>query len=200
VAQKFSSLYQRALAWVLLLSWEMKESTLKVLLPAGTLALVGAGIYWFSSPQAFRETAPPPSLASLKLPKAPAGAAAALVKRNGKAEEPAGHGSVHKESSFAAANVRNPFWPIGWTKPQATDSESVAAAPALTPAAFSLTSVAIGAGRRFAILNRKILHEGQQFSVQLGRQLYQITLKAVQDGRVVLAYEGGELVVPLQRR
>jgi hypothetical protein len=123
-----------------------------------------------------------------------------LGEEERKAEEPAGHGSVHKESSFAAANVRNPFWPIGWTKPQATDSESVAAAPALTPAAFSLTSVAIGAGRRFAILNRKILHEGQQFSLQLGRQLYQITLKAVQDGRVVLAYDGGELVVPLQRR
>jgi hypothetical protein len=44
------------------------------------------------------------------------------------------------------------------------------------------------------------LQEGQQFSLQLGQQLYQITIKAVQDGRIVLGYEGGELVVPLQRK
>jgi hypothetical protein len=180
----------------------MKESTLKVVLPSGVLALVGVAVYWYSSPQGSRETAPPPPLASLQLPKAPPGAAASFVaKSEAKTTKPSqGDPPARKESSFTMANARDPFWPIGWTKPEAQDGEEASAAPALTPSAFSLTSIAIGAERRFVILNRKILHEGQEFGLQVGQQIYQITLKAVQDGQVILAYQGGEVVVPLQRK
>ena len=104
---------------------------------------------------------------------------------------------THK-SSFDAADARNPFWPIGWKKPRAKSADGDAAA--ISPDAFALTSVTMGTGPHFAILNGKIMQEGQQFGLQIGNQIYQVTLRSIEDGRVILAYQDSEIVVLLRRK
>lgn len=107
--------------------------------------------------------------------------------------------TLKHNSDFDATEVRNPFWPIGWKKPVAAKPSDVEVGPALTPDAFTLTSLATGSGQRFAILNGKVMQEGQVFGLQSGSQVYQVTVKAIEDGQVILSYEGGEVVVPLRR-
>jgi hypothetical protein len=106
---------------------------------------------------------------------------------------------VKKKSNFDAANVRDPFCPIGWKRP-GPKNPNANAGPDLSPNAFSLTSVTIGTGPHFAILNGKIIQEGQQFGLQLGTQVYQVTLRSIEDGQVVLVWQDNEIVVPLRRK
>jgi hypothetical protein len=109
---------------------------------------------------------------------------------------------VKNKSSFKMENTsRNPFWPIGW-KPTAKLSEPGAehAGLEIPVAAFVVTSITMEQGTRFAIVNGKIMQEGQQFGLQLGNQTYQITLKTIQDGKVILARRDQEIVVPLRRK
>lgn len=105
-------------------------------------------------------------------------------------------------SSFKVENsIRNPFWPIGW-KPSAklNDSGVDQAGPEVPPSAFRVSSIAVEASGRFAIINGRVMEEGQQFGLQLGNQTYQISVKAIEDGRVILARRDQEIVVPLSRR
>ena len=106
-----------------------------------------------------------------------------------------------KSSFKMEGNTRNPFWPIGW-KPTAKLSEPGVdhAGPEIPATAFVLSSVTLDQGGRFAIINGKIMQEGQQFGLQVGNQTYQITLKVIQDGRVVLARRDQEIVVLLRRK
>jgi hypothetical protein len=111
---------------------------------------------------------------------------------------------IKNKSSFELeGNSRNPFWPISW-KPtgQVTGTSAEHDAGSDIPvSAFALTSVTIGGGTRFAIINGRIMEEGQQFGLQLGTHTYQITLKSIQDGRVVLERRRTqEIVVPLRRK
>ncbi len=106
---------------------------------------------------------------------------------------------VKHKSHFDAGDARDPFWPIGWKKPGPKVSNSEAG-PGLSPDSFSLTSVTMGSGSHFAILNGKIMQEGQQFGLQLGNQVYQVTVRSIEDGQVVLLYQDGEIVVPLRRK
>jgi hypothetical protein len=107
---------------------------------------------------------------------------------------------VKNKSSFAMqGNTRNPFWPIGW-KPvlkEPLPNETDAAIPA---SAFLLTSIAMQSGGRFAIINGKIMQEGQEFGLKLGNQIYRVTLAMIQDGRVILTQRGQQIVVPLTRK
>lgn len=106
---------------------------------------------------------------------------------------------LKRKSTFDATEARDPFWPIGWKKP-GPKSSSNSASPDLSPTSFSLTSVTMGTGTHFAILNGKIMQEGQQFGLQVGNQIYQVTLRSIQDGQVVLGYQDGEITVPLRRK
>ena len=109
---------------------------------------------------------------------------------------------VKNKSSFKIDGAtRSPFWPIGW-KPSARISEPgiERAGPDIPLNAFSVTSITLGAGGHYAIINGKIMEEGQQFGLQLGTQTYQITVKAIEDGRVVLARRDQQIVVPLRRK
>ena len=45
-----------------------------------------------------------------------------------------------------------------------------------------------------------MLQEGQVFGLQLGNQTYQLTVKAIEDGRVILARRDQEIIVPLRRK
>jgi hypothetical protein len=116
-----------------------------------------------------------------------------------RAEEKAAPIELKQKSFFDAADVRNPFWPIGWKKPNPKDPHAEPP-PDLSPSSFSLTSVTMGTGPHFAILNGKIMQEGQQFGLQFGQQIYQVTLKAIEDGQVIIAYQDNEIVVPLRRK
>jgi hypothetical protein len=53
---------------------------------------------------------------------------------------------------------------------------------------------------KFAIVNGKVMSEGQVFGLQLNNQTYQITVKAIQDGQVILLRRDQEIPVPLRRR
>jgi hypothetical protein len=105
----------------------------------------------------------------------------------------------HKSTFDSAPNDRDPFWPIGWRKP-GPKIASNGAGPDLPASVFSLTSVTIGTGPHFAILNGKVLQEGQKFGLQFGRQVYDVTLRSIEDGQVILAYGDTEIVVPLRRK
>ena len=112
-----------------------------------------------------------------------------------------------KNKSFFEFEVtsRNPFWPIGWLPPTAqvtgTSAEHDAGGTDIPVTAFTLTSVTFDGGTRFAIINGRIMEEGQQFGLQMGTHTYQITLKSIQDGRVVLERRRTqEIVVPLRRK
>ena len=120
-----------------------------------------------------------------------------LLLTAARAEESAPAIELKNKSTFDATDARDPFWPIGWKRPGPKISTS---GPDLSPASFSLTSVTMGAGARFAILNGKIMQEGQQFGLQFGKQVYHVTLRAIQDGKVILAYQDSEITVPLRRK
>jgi hypothetical protein len=107
---------------------------------------------------------------------------------------------LKQKSSFEGApNDRDPFWPIGWKKP-GPKAATAGPGPDLTPSSFSLTSVTMGDGQRFAILNGKVMQEGQVFGLQFGNQVYNVNLKSIEDGQVVLLYQETEIVVPLRRK
>jgi hypothetical protein len=109
---------------------------------------------------------------------------------------------LKNKSSFTMdGSGRNPFWPIGWkpvVRPQATTTEHTG--PEILPTAFVVTSITLDQGARFAIINGKVIQEGQQFGLQLGNQTYQLTVKAIEDGRVILARRDQEIIVPLRRK
>jgi hypothetical protein len=106
---------------------------------------------------------------------------------------------LKKKSNFDATDARDPFWPIGWKKPNSKNTNAEVG-PSLTAESFSLTSLTMEAGQHFAILNGKVMQEGQQFGLQMNNQIYQVTLRSIEDGRVVLVYQGGEIIVPLRRK
>ena len=107
---------------------------------------------------------------------------------------------LKNKSAFTMdASGRNPFWPIGW-KPVAKVNTTENAGPEIQPAAFVVSSITLDKGGRFAIINGKAMQAGQQFALQLGTQTYQLTVKAIEDGRVILSRRDEEIVVPLRRK
>jgi hypothetical protein len=109
---------------------------------------------------------------------------------------------VKNKSSFTMdASSRNPFWPIGW-KPTAKLSNGGSADQGgeIPVTAFIVSSITLDQAAHFAIINGKTMQEGQQFGLKLGTQTYQITLKRVEDGRVILARHDQEIIVPLRRK
>jgi hypothetical protein len=109
---------------------------------------------------------------------------------------------LKKTSSFSLeASGRNPFWPIGW-KPAAKSTTTTAetSGPEIPQSAFLVSSITVDSGTRFAIINGKPMREGQQFGLQMGTQTYQLTVKAIEDGQVILQRRDQEIPVPLRRR
>jgi hypothetical protein len=110
---------------------------------------------------------------------------------------------LKNKSSFTMdASGRNPFWPIGW-KPVARVQNTTTTehtGPDILPSAFVVSSITMDQGARFAIINGKAMQEGQVFGLQLGTQTYQLTVKSIEDGRVILARRDQEIIVPLRRK
>jgi hypothetical protein len=109
---------------------------------------------------------------------------------------------LKRQSTFnVGGGERNPFWPIGF-KPaiKIASGSAEQAGPAIPASAFSVSSITLDPGARFAIINGKIMSEGQEFGLQLGSQVYQVTVKSIEDGRVVLLRRDEEIIVPLRRK
>jgi hypothetical protein len=117
------------------------------------------------------------------------------------ADEPEKIELKHKSSFAMDAGSRNPFWPIGW-KPTAKLSGKTSADQGgdIPATAFVVSTITVEKGARFAIINGKAMQEGQQFGLQLGTQLYQVVLKKIEDGHVVLSRHDQEILVPLRRK
>lgn len=107
---------------------------------------------------------------------------------------------LKKKSSFNAENARNPFWPIGWKPAPKVAAPTEQAGPEIPESAFVVSSITVDNGTRFAIVNGRPMQEGQVFGLQMGNQTYQLTLKVIEDGRVILDRRGQQIVVPLRRR
>ena len=116
-----------------------------------------------------------------------------------RAEQPAAVELKNKSAFTMEASGRNPFWPIGW-KPVARASTNEHSGPEIQPSAFTVSSITVDKGGRFAIINGKAMQVGQQFGLQLGTQTYQLTVKAIEDGRVILSRRDEEIIVPLRRK
>jgi hypothetical protein len=106
----------------------------------------------------------------------------------------------NKSSFNMDSSGRNPFWPIGWKPAVRTQTTTEHSGPDILPTAFVVSSITLDHGARFAIINGKVMEEGQQFGLQLGNQTYQLTVKSIQDGQVILARRDQEIIVPLRRK
>jgi len=108
---------------------------------------------------------------------------------------------LKNKSAFTMdASGRSPFWPIGWKPAARVQTNTEHTGPNIPPSAFVVSSITLDRGARYAIINGKPMLEGQQFGLQLGNQTYQLTVKKIEDGQVILARRDEEIVVPLRRK
>ena len=110
---------------------------------------------------------------------------------------------IKNKSSFTMAQGgRNPFWPIGWKPAGKVDTAAVNehAGPEIPTTAFVISSITLDKGAHFAIINGRPMQEGQTFGLQMGTQTFQLTVKSIQDGRVILARRDQEIIVSLRRK
>jgi hypothetical protein len=63
-----------------------------------------------------------------------------------------------------------------------------------------VSTITVDGATKFAIINGKTMSEGQQFGLQVGTQIYQVTVKRIEDGRVIIGRRDEEIVVPLRRK
>ena len=128
------------------------------------------------------------------------GARAEETPAKERAEDTAAIELKTKSAFTMEASGRNPFWPIGWKPVPRTQTTTEHVGPDILPTAFVVSSITLDQGAKFAIINGKSMQEGQQFGLQLGNQTYQLTVKAIEDGRVILARRDQEIIVPLRRK
>ena len=122
-----------------------------------------------------------------------------LTLMSARADEATAIKLKNKSTFTMEASGRNPFWPIGW-KPAAKANTNQHVGPEIQSSTFLVSSITFDKGGRFAIINGKSMQAGQQFGLQVGNQTYQITVKAIEDGRVILERHDEEIIVPLRRK
>jgi len=125
----------------------------------------------------------------------------ALLSAPAARTEEAGSPLASKLSTFEMDPAsRNPFWPIGWKPLVKMESSNGEQTGMLPPTVFHVSSITMQSGKGFAIINGRIMEEGQIFGLQMGNQTYQVTVKSIQDGHVVLARRDQEIIAPLRRK
>ena len=133
-------------------------------------------------------------------PKSKSGDEPAPIElKNKPVEEPAPVALKNKSSFNLDVGARNPFWPISW-KPAGKVATGGTDQGEVPPGAFLVSTITLDGGTRFAIINGKSMQEGQQFGLQIGTQVYQVMVKRIEDGRVILGRRDEEIVVPLRRK
>jgi hypothetical protein len=139
---------------------------------------------------------PTPATANVK----PAEQSAPVDSRNKPGDQAASIAVKTKSSFQLGAGARSPFWPIGWKPAGKVASGGGTDQGEVPSGAFLVSSITVDGTTRFAIINGKSMGEGQQFGLQLGTQVYQVTVKRIEDGQVVLSRHDEEIVVPLRRK
>ena len=132
--------------------------------------------------------------------KSKPGAESAPVELKNKSAEEASPIALKNKSAFSVdAGIRSPFWPISW-KPTGKVASGGTDHGEVPAGAFVVSTITLDGGARFAIINGKSMGEGQQFGLQIGTQVYQVMVKRIEDGRVILGRRDEEIVVPLRRK
>ena len=129
----------------------------------------------------------------------PAGEPAPVELKNKSAEEASPIALKNKSAFNIDAGIRSPFWPISW-KPTGKVASGGTDQGEVPAGAFVVSTITLDGAARFAIINGKSMAEGQQFGLQVGTQIYQVTVKKIEDGRVILGRRDEEIVVPLRRK
>ena len=130
----------------------------------------------------------------------PAEQAAPAENKTKPGEEVAATIALKNKSSFQIeAGTRSPFWPISW-KPTGKVASGGTDQGEVPPGAFVVSTITLDGATHFAIINGKSMSEGQTFGLQVGTQVYQVTVKRIEDGRVILGRRDEEIVVPLRRK
>ena len=129
----------------------------------------------------------------------PAGEPAPVELKNKSAEEASPIALKNKSAFNVDAGTRSPFWPISW-KPTGKVASGGTDQGEVPAGAFVVSTITLDGAARFAIINGKSMGEGQQFGLQIGTQVYQVTVKRIEDGRVILGRRDEEIVVPLRRK
>ena len=119
--------------------------------------------------------------------------------KNKQVEEPPPIVLKNKSSFRIDAGTRSPFWPISW-KPTGKVATGGTDQGEVPPGAFVVSTITLDGAARFAIINGKSMQEGQHFGLQVGTQVYQVMVKRIEDGRVILGRRDEEIVVPLRRK
>jgi hypothetical protein len=138
---------------------------------------------------------PAPAAASSKPPEQ---SAPAEIKSK-PSEESAAITGKNKSAFQIDPETRSPFWPIGF-KPKGRIGGAGDAAGEVPASAFLVSTITLDGATHFAIINGKAIGEGQQFGLQIGTQIYQVTVKRIEDGRVILARHDEEIIIPLRRK
>ena len=115
------------------------------------------------------------------------------------AEEPAPIVLKNKSSFNVDPVTRSPFWPISW-KPTGKVASGGTDQGEVPSGAFLVSTITLDGATKFAIINGKSMSEGQTFGLQVGTQIYQVTVRRIEDGRVILGRRDEEIVVPLRRK
>ncbi len=116
-----------------------------------------------------------------------------------RADEPVAITVKSKSSFNMDAGTRSPFWPISW-KPTGKVASGGTDQGEVPAGAFVVSTITLDGSARFAIINGKSMSEGQQFGLQIGTQVYQVLVKRIEDGQVILGRRDEEIVVPLRRK
>src|SRR5438045_4407135 len=141
----------------------------------------------------------PEQVAPKNKPGEQASPAPAAAEAKKPAEETVQITLKNKSSFNVDAGTRSPFWPISW-KPTGKVASGGTDQGEVPPGAFLVSTITLDGATHYAIINGKSMSEGQQFGLQVGTQIYQVTVKRIEDGRVILGRRDEEIVVPLRRK
>jgi hypothetical protein len=115
-----------------------------------------------------------------------------------KATVPAAYVPKTKSVFNPVTNAHNPFWPIGWVKTE-TDQTSDTAAPYVPRVEDFMVSTIMLNEPPMAVINGKDMAEGEIAALPVNGVNVVVQLMAVQDGRVILRWQGQNIVVPIHR-
>ena len=108
---------------------------------------------------------------------------------------------ITTRSSFQGSEERDPFWPIGWSKPSAIvmpgESSPVELVP--QPDHFAVTSISLDR-IPLAIINGKPYGEGDSLIWLNGatKKSFKLQIISIRDGAVTLRYDNVKVVCPLR--
>jgi hypothetical protein len=106
---------------------------------------------------------------------------------------------IKSKSQFnAAANMHNPFWPIGWVKQDRTAlPTAVKTNVNISASGFTVTSILLG-NPAIAVINGREYEEGQNLRVNGMRTDVQVV--AIRDGEVILRSGASQIAVHMRQK